>query len=169
MARADPVTGERQSLYERDYCQWVEQQVRLLREGRLRELDMPANLIDEIEDWGINRKHAVTSNLVVVLNHLSQAPVPAAPAVGRSWLASIAEHRRRLRKEFQHAPSLRGYAREEFEESRRTRGRSPGSGHRRRAGDGIEVVRVVHGARDTSTSSLRRIRRLEGSTGRAAG
>ena len=34
----------------------------------------------------------------------------------RSWLASIAEHRRRLRKEFQHAPSLRGYAREQFEE-----------------------------------------------------
>lgn len=54
MARADPVTEERQSLYERDYCQWLEQQVRLLREGRLQQLDI-ANLIDEIEDLGINR------------------------------------------------------------------------------------------------------------------
>ena len=114
MARADPVTEERQSLYERDYCQWVEQQVRLLREGRLHELDI-TNLVDEIEDLGINRKHAVTSNLVVVLNHLLKHQFQPRRR-SRSWLASIAEHRRRLRKEFQHAPSLRGYAREEFEE-----------------------------------------------------
>ena len=114
MARADPVTEERQSLYERDYCQWVEQQVRLLREGWLHELDI-TNLVDEIEDLGINRKHAVTSNLVVVLNHLLKHQFQPRRR-SRSCLASIAEHRRRLRKEFQHAPSLRDYAREEFEE-----------------------------------------------------
>ena len=114
MARADPVTEERQSLYERDYCQWLEQQVQLLREGRLHELDI-ADLVDEIEDLGINRKHAVTGNLVVVLNHLLKHQFQPRRR-SWSWLASIAEHRRGLRKEFQHAPSLRGYAREEFEE-----------------------------------------------------
>ena len=117
MARADPVTEQRQSLYERDFCLWVEEQARLLREGRLPQLDV-VNLIDEIEDLGINRKHAVTSNLVVVLNHLLKHQFQPRRR-SRGWLASIAEHRRRLRKEFQHAPSLREYAREQFEECHR--------------------------------------------------
>ena len=114
MTRADPMTEQRQSLYERDFCLWVEEQARLLREGRLPQLDV-VNLIDEIEDLGINRKHAVTSNLVVVLNHLLKHQFQPRRR-SRGWLASIAEHRRRLRKEFQHAPSLREYAREQFEE-----------------------------------------------------
>ena len=101
-------------LYERDFCLWVEEQARLLKEGRLEQLDV-VNLIDEIEDLSINRKHAVTSNLVVILKHLLKHQYQPRRR-SRSWLASIAEHRRRLRKEFQHAPSLRGYAREQFEE-----------------------------------------------------
>src|SRR5262245_16863479 len=50
MARADPVTEERPSLYERDFYLWIEQQVSRLREGRLQELDV-ANLLEEIETW----------------------------------------------------------------------------------------------------------------------
>jgi hypothetical protein len=114
MARANPVTDERRSLYERDFCLWVEEQARLLKEGRLEQLDI-VNLIDEIEDLSISRKHAVTSNLVVTLKHLLKHQYQPRRR-SRSWLASIAEHRRRLRKEFQHAPSLRGYAREQLEE-----------------------------------------------------
>ena len=113
MARAQPLS-EGQSLYERDFCLWVEEQARLLREGRLETLDI-GNLLDEIEALAINRKHAVTSDLVVILKHLLQhqfQPRRRSP----SWLSSIAEHRRRLRREFQHAPSLRGYARDQFEE-----------------------------------------------------
>ena len=66
MARAQPLTSEGQSLYERDFCLWVEEQARLLRDGRLGDLDV-VNLIDEIESLAISRKHAVASNLVVVL------------------------------------------------------------------------------------------------------
>ena len=69
MARAKEMVEAGTPLYERDFCQWVEEQVRLLKEARLQQLDI-VNLIDEIEDLAINRKHAVTSNLVVVLNHL---------------------------------------------------------------------------------------------------
>jgi Domain of unknown function DUF29 len=69
MARAKGGIVVEKPLYERDFCLWVEEQARLLREGGLQQLDV-ANLIDEIEDLGINRKHAVTSNLVVILNHL---------------------------------------------------------------------------------------------------
>jgi Domain of unknown function DUF29 len=114
MARAKDAIRTETPLYERDFCLWVEEQARLLREGRLEQLDV-VNLIDEIEDLSTSRKHAVTSNLVVILNHLLKHQYQPRRR-SRSWLSSIAEHRRRLRKEFQHAPSLRGYAREQLEE-----------------------------------------------------
>jgi Domain of unknown function DUF29 len=114
MARANDAMDVEPSLYERDFCLWVAEQVRLLKDGRLEQLDV-INLIDEIEDLSISRKHAVTGNLVVILNHLLKHQFQPRRR-SRSWLSSIAEHRRRLRKEFQHAPSLRGYAREQFEE-----------------------------------------------------
>ena len=114
MARAKDAVQVETPLYERDFCLWVEEQARLLKEGRLEQLDV-VNLIDEIEDLSIDRKHAVTSNLVVILKRLLKHQHQPRRR-SRSWLASIAEHRRRLRKQFQHAPSLRGYAREQFEE-----------------------------------------------------
>jgi hypothetical protein len=114
MARAKDAMDVEPSLYERDFCLWVAEQVRLLKDGRLEQLDV-INLIDEIEDLSISRKHAVTGNLVVILNHLLKHQFQPRRR-SRSWLSSIAEHRRRLRKEFQHAPSLRRYAREQFEE-----------------------------------------------------
>jgi hypothetical protein len=97
VARAKDAIQVETPLYERDFCLWVEEQARLLREGRLEQLDL-VNLIDEIEDLGINRQHAVTSNLVVILNHLLKYQFHKRRR-SRSWLASIAEHRRRLRKE----------------------------------------------------------------------
>ena len=114
MARAKDAVQVETPLYERDSCLWVEEQARLLKEGRLEQLDV-VNLIDEIEDLSIDRKHAVTSNLVVILKRLLKHQHQPRRR-SRSWLASIAEHRRRLRKQFQHAPSLRGYAREQIEE-----------------------------------------------------
>jgi uncharacterized protein DUF29 len=114
MARAKEAIEAEKPLYERDFYLWVEEQSRLLKEGRWEELDI-TNLIDEAEDLAISRQHAVTSNLVGVLRHLLKHQFQPRRR-SRSWLASIAEHRRRLRKEFQHSPSLRGYAREQFEE-----------------------------------------------------
>ena len=114
MARAKDAIQVETSLYERDFCLWVEEQARLLREGRLEQLDV-VNLIDEIEDLSITRKHAVTSNLVAVLKHLLTHQYQPRRR-SRSWLASIAEHRRRLRSELATSPGLRPYARDQFEE-----------------------------------------------------
>lgn len=113
MARARPVT-EGPSLYERDFCLWLEQQAALLHEGRLDELDV-ANLREEIEDMGRSEKRALESNLVVLLVHLLKYQFQPRRR-SRSWLSSIYEHRRRLRKEFAVSPSLRPYARAQFEE-----------------------------------------------------
>ena len=115
MARANPVTEEGQSLYERDFCLWVEEQARLLRQGSLERLDV-VNLVEEIEDLGIGAKKAVKSNLVVVLLHLLKHQFQPRRR-SRSWRASIVEHRQRLRDDFRTSPSLRGYARDVFVEA----------------------------------------------------
>jgi hypothetical protein len=115
MARADPLTDERQSLYERDFYRWVEEQTRLLRQGALQHLDV-VNLVEEIEDLGIGAKKTVKSNLVVVLLHLLKHQFQPRRR-SRSWQDSIVEHRQRLRDDFRTSPSLRAYARAMFDEA----------------------------------------------------
>jgi hypothetical protein len=114
MARARDAIRTEPSLYARDFCLWVEEQARLLKEGRLDQLDI-ANLVEEIEDLGLHEKKAVQSDLVVVLKHLLKHQFQPRRR-SRSWLSSIAEHRRRLRNDLATSPSLRPYARERFEE-----------------------------------------------------
>jgi Domain of unknown function DUF29 len=115
MARANPVTDERQSLYERDFYLWVEEQVRLLREGRLNELDV-ANLLEEVEWMGRSEKRAIKSNLIVVLVHLLKYQFQPDQR-SSNWRGSIVEHRRRLRDDLKDSPSLHGYASEIFREA----------------------------------------------------
>jgi hypothetical protein len=114
MARASPVTEERQSLYERDFYLWLEQQAARLREGRLDQLDV-ANLLEEIEDMGRSEKRAVEGNLVVLLTHLLKYRFRPGQR-SSSWLGSIVEHRRRLRKLLKESPSLLPVARRMFSE-----------------------------------------------------
>jgi Domain of unknown function DUF29 len=114
MARAKNAIRVEPPLYERDFCRWLEEQARLLKEGRLDQLDI-ANLVEEIEDLGAGEKKAVQSNLVVVLKHLLKYRFQPGPR-SRSWLSSIAEHRRRLRNDLRTSPSLRPYARDVFEQ-----------------------------------------------------
>ena len=115
MARADSVTDERQSLYDRDFYLWVEQQAALLREGRLDELDV-TNLLEEIESLGRKDKKAIQNNLVMVLTHLLKYQFqPDQRSSG--WRGSIVEHRRRLRYDFKESPRLRGHASEVFTEA----------------------------------------------------
>lgn len=115
MARSNPVTEQRPALYERDFCLWVEEQTRLLRQGSLERIDA-VNLAEEIEDLGIGAKKAVKSNLVVVLLHLLKYQFQPRRR-SRSWQASIVEHRQRLRDDLRTSPSLRGYARQVLDEA----------------------------------------------------
>jgi len=112
MARAKPTTYERQSLYERDLCLWLEQQATLLREGRFDQLDL-ANLIEEIEAMARKDKKAIKNNLIVLLTHLLEHQFqPTQRSSG--WRGSILEQRRRLRDDFEESPSLRPHAAEVF-------------------------------------------------------
>lgn len=115
MARADPLTNERQSLYERDFYLWVEEQGRLLRQGAFERLDV-GNLVEEIGDLGTGEKKVIKSNLVVALLHLLKHQFQPRRR-SRSWRASILEHRQRLRDDLHISPSLRGHAQLVFEEA----------------------------------------------------
>jgi len=115
MANATSVTEDRQSLYERDFYLWIEQQTTLLRAGRLEEIDV-ANLLEELESLGRSEKRAIESNLVVVLTHLLKYQLQPNQRSNR-WRGVILEHRRRLRDDFKFSPSLRGYAAEVFAEA----------------------------------------------------
>ena len=114
MARAKDAVRLDRALYERDFCLWVEEQARLLKEGRFDQLDI-GNLVEEVEDLGAGERRAVRDSLVVVLKHLLKYRYQPGRR-SRSWLSSIAEHRRRLRNDLKTSPSLRRYAREQFEE-----------------------------------------------------
>jgi Domain of unknown function DUF29 len=115
VARAKDAIVAEKPLYERDFCRWAETQARLLKQGDLERLDI-VNLVEEIEDLGIREKKAVRSNLVVVLMHLLKHKFQPRRR-SRSWLASILEHRQRLRVDLRTSPSLRGYAQGVFREA----------------------------------------------------
>jgi hypothetical protein len=105
-------------LYEQDYCAWLEQTARLLREGRVTELDL-VNLAEEIADMGRSEKRAVESNLEMVLMHLLKYRYQ--PELrSNSWRLTLFEHRKRLNKALQESPSLRPYFNQIFAESYQT-------------------------------------------------
>ncbi|MGL4502503.1 MAG: DUF29 domain-containing protein, partial [Planktothrix sp.] len=105
---------ENLSLYEQDFYLWIENTVNQLKTGQLLEVDW-GNLIEEIESMGRSEKQAIESNLIIVLLHLLKYKYQPDKR-SNSWLSSIYEHRRRLRKALKSSPSLKPYYTEVFEE-----------------------------------------------------
>jgi hypothetical protein len=115
MTSSLPTTANNLStLYEQDYYLWLETTARLLREGQLSALDV-ANLVEEIDDMERSEKRAVYSNLKILLIHFLKYSYQSEKR-SNSWLASIVEHRQRLKKEFKESPSLQPYFTEIFNE-----------------------------------------------------
>ena len=110
-----PITTHTLStLYERDYYLWLEATAKVLQSGQLSALDV-ANLLEEIEDMGRSEKRAVFSNLKILLIHLLKYNYQVNKR-SNSWIASIVEHRQRLKKAFKESPSLQPYLTEIFNE-----------------------------------------------------
>jgi predicted DNA-binding ribbon-helix-helix protein len=103
------------SIYEQDYCLWIESVINQLKNNNLNQIDL-INLIAELEDMGRSEKNALESNLRVLLLHLLKYKYQ--PELrSKSWLSSIIEHRLRINKAFRNSPSLKRYFSEVFEES----------------------------------------------------
>lgn len=110
-----PLTANNLStLYEQDYYLWLEATAQLLRQRQLSALDV-ANLLEEIEDMGRSEKRAVYSNLKILLMHLIKYSYQSEKR-SNSWIATIVEHRQRLKKAFKESPSLQPYFAEIFNE-----------------------------------------------------
>ena len=60
---------ELKKLYELDDSQWLEETINLLANQKFQQLDLE-NLIEELEELGIEKKNAVASLLEQVLRHL---------------------------------------------------------------------------------------------------
>jgi len=82
MARADPVSEERASLYEPDFYLGLERQAELLRDGRLSELDLP-NLLEEIDDMGRSEKRCHREQFCRLADTSAQVLCTAGPALER--------------------------------------------------------------------------------------
>jgi len=112
---ADPVTTEKpttgnrslrnRAAYDGDYYGWVEEQVALLRAGRLDEIDVE-NIAEELSDMGRTEYHRLHSALKVLVMHMlkwDQQPEHRSS----SWEGTIREHRQRIARLLKKNPGLR--------------------------------------------------------------
>lgn len=93
------------SLYDRDFYAWANEQATLLREGRLHEADI-ANIAEEIESMGRSEKRELVNRLSVLLTHLLKWQYQPAFR-GNSWRLMIREQRYRLENHLADNPSLK--------------------------------------------------------------
>jgi Domain of unknown function DUF29 len=107
---ADPVAKERSSAkkrprYEDDLYSWVQEQVALLRAGRLAEIDA-ANVAEELSDVGAEQYDKLQSALEVLLMHMLKWDHQPARRT-RSWSLTIEEQRLRVAKQLRKNPGLK--------------------------------------------------------------
>ncbi len=69
MTAPQPTVFTNSHLDDQDFYLWIETTAKQLKEGRFSEVDLE-NIIEEIESIGRSEKHALESNLVVLLMHL---------------------------------------------------------------------------------------------------
>ncbi len=93
--------------FETDYAQWCFEQGRLLRDGKLSELDRE-NLAEEIESLGRSDRREIESRLEKLLVYLLKWQFQPEQRSG-SWRASIREQRRGIAKIIKESPSLKGH------------------------------------------------------------
>jgi len=93
------------SLYEVDFYGWTQEQVELLRSGRLSEIDL-YNVIEEIEDMGKRQKQELRSRLTILFMHLLKWQYQPFRQ-SSSWSSTIKVQRIEIRNHLSENPSLK--------------------------------------------------------------
>jgi hypothetical protein len=93
------------SLYDRDFYAWANQQAALLRAGRFSEADIE-NIAEEIESMGRSEKRELVNRLSILLLHLLKWQFQPSHR-GNSWRLSIANTRDELAEHLDDNPSLK--------------------------------------------------------------
>ena len=99
-------TGKRPSRarYEVDFYSWAMEQARLLKAGRVSEVDA-ANLAEEVTDLGNEQYDKLQSALAVLLTHLLKWDHQP-DMRSRSWESTVREQRRRVQRVLAKNPGL---------------------------------------------------------------
>lgn len=91
--------------YEKDFYAWSLHNAKLLRAGKLSEVDIK-NLAEEIESMGKSEKRELMNRLAVLLAHLLKWKYQPARR-SNSWKYTIKEQRLRLLRLIEDSPSLK--------------------------------------------------------------
>lgn len=90
--------------YNHDFYGWLMQNAKLIREGRLSDIDAE-NVADELESMGKSEKREIVSRLTVLLTHLLKWQFQAAKR-STSWRNTIIIQRLDIRELLEDSPSL---------------------------------------------------------------
>jgi hypothetical protein len=93
------------TLYDRDFFAWANEQARLLRAGRLSDADIE-HIAEEIESMGRAEKRELVNRLIVLLQHLLKWQFQPSRR-GSSWEATILVQRHALERHLEDNPSLK--------------------------------------------------------------
>lgn len=91
-------------LHELDFYAWTQQQIALLKSGKLAEVDIE-HIIEEIASMGASERRELINRLAVLLAHILKWHYQPSFR-GRSWQLTIKEQRRQLLRLLKDNPSL---------------------------------------------------------------
>lgn len=112
--RSPPTVPAPSRAYRDDLFGWVEDQVALLKAGRVSEIDF-VNIADELGDVGNEQYDKLESAIRIVLLHLLKWDHQPERR-SRSWVGSIVEQRRRIGRVLKKNPSLKPHIAEALAE-----------------------------------------------------
>ncbi|MCL5980030.1 MAG: DUF29 domain-containing protein [Gammaproteobacteria bacterium] len=115
MATARQLEHTKTDLYEQDFLAWTEDQAEALRTKQAGALDWE-NLLEEVESMGRNERNAMESRLSLLLTHLMKWQWQPEKR-GKSWMQTIREQRKAIRKILKNSPSLRSHVPEMLAEA----------------------------------------------------
>jgi Domain of unknown function DUF29 len=111
MAKAKRDLSRGQSLYDRDFFAWTQQQAALLRREAARrpttDLDL-GNLAEEIDSLGKRDRRALASQIARITEHLLKLQHGRAAQPRAGWENSVDAHRSRARRLLADSPGLKG-------------------------------------------------------------
>ncbi|WP_353932628.1 DUF29 domain-containing protein [Okeanomitos corallinicola TIOX110] len=101
-------TDTNKQLYEQDFYLWIQTTVKLLREGKLEQLDIE-NLIEEIDSMGRSEKKELKTRLIVLIEHLLKLQywTEEKDYNARGWRNTVVEQRRQIAYTLADSPSLK--------------------------------------------------------------
>lgn len=115
IATERPPDRQTRTLYDRDYQQWLTQTLAQLRSRDFASLDLE-NLLDEVESLGRRERHAISSYLMRLCEHLLKLKYwdSERDRCRRGWNVEITNFRIQIQEELDASPSLRSFLQESF-------------------------------------------------------